>query len=124
MSDITIYHNPACGTSRKVLALLEERGLEPTVIEYLKTPPSRERLIGLVAAMGVPLRAILRRKNTPYDALGLDDPAVTDDRLLDAIAAHPVLIERPIVETPLGTRLCRPLETLLEILPGEAESAR
>jgi arsenate reductase len=121
---VTIFHNPACSTSRNALAMIRARGIEPEIVEYLKTPPSRERLLGLLAAMGAPLRAILRRKNTPYDALGLDDPALTDDRLLDAIAAHPVLIERPIVETPLGTRLCRPLETLLEILPGEVETGR
>ncbi|OVZ61518.1 arsenate reductase (glutaredoxin) [Pigmentiphaga sp. NML030171] len=118
MSDITIYHNPACGTSRKVLALLEERGLEPTVIEYLKTPPSRDTLKSLIAAMGLPIREAMRVKGSPYKELGLGDPKWSDDELLDFMMQHPILINRPIVVTPLGTRLCRPMETVLELLPG------
>lgn len=117
MSRITIYHNPACGTSRNVLGLIRNSGVEPEVIEYLKTPPSRQRLSELIALMDIPVRALLRRKGTPYDALGLDDPALTDEQLLDAMTAHPILIERPIVMTPLAVRLCRPSETVLDILP-------
>ena len=101
---VTIYHNPACGTSRNVLGLIRNSGEEPTVVEYLKTPPTRERLEALIAAMGIPVRELLRRKGTPYDALGLDDPALTDDALIDRMMEHPILINRPIVETPLGTR--------------------
>jgi arsenate reductase len=114
---ITIYHNPQCGTSRNALEHIRKSGEEPEVIEYLKDPPSRERLRELIRKMGVPVRDILRRKGTPYDELGLDDPALTDEQLLDAMMAHPILINRPIVETPLGTRLCRPSETVLDILP-------
>jgi arsenate reductase len=114
---ITLYHNPACGTSRSVLALIRESGGEPEIVEYLKTPPDRAQLAALVAALGVPVREVLRRKGTPYDELGLDDPAWTDDQLLDFIARHPVLLNRPIVVTPLGARLCRPAETVREILP-------
>jgi arsenate reductase (glutaredoxin) len=117
MTKITIYHNVNCGTSRNTLALIRNTGAEPEVIEYLKDPPSRERLRELVAQMGIRVRDLLRRKGTPYDELGLDDPALTDDQLLDAIAAHPILIERPIVVTPLGTRICRPAERVLDILP-------
>jgi arsenate reductase (glutaredoxin) len=117
MSDITIYHNPACGTSRKVLALLRERGYEPTVIEYLKTPPSRDTLKSLIVAMGIPVREAMRVKGTPYDELGLGDPKWSDDELIDFMMQHPILINRPIVVTPRGTRLCRPMETVLEILP-------
>jgi arsenate reductase len=117
MSTITIYHNPSCGTSRNVLAMIRDSGTEPEVIEYLKTPPDRSTLRRLVAAMGVPLRAILRKRGTPYEDLGLDDPKWSDEQLLDFIARHPVLIERPIVVTPRGTRLCRPAEKVLEILP-------
>ena len=117
MSDITIYHNPACGTSRKVLALLRERGYEPTVIEYLKMPPSRDTLKSLIAAMGIPVREAMRVKGTPYDELGLGDPKWSDDELIDFMMQHPILINRPIVVTPRGTRLCRPMETVLEILP-------
>ena len=117
MSDITIYHNPACGTSRKVLALLEERGLAPTVIEYLKTPPSRDTLQSLVAAMGLPIREAMRVKGSPYEELGLGDPKWSDDELLDFMMQHPILINRPIVVTPRGTRLCRPMETVLDLLP-------
>lgn len=113
----TIYHNPACGTSRNVLAILREQGEEPHVIEYLKSPPTRAELQSLIARMKVPVRAILREKGTPYAELGLGDPALSDDALLDAMIAHPVLINRPIVITPLGVKLCRPSETVREILP-------
>lgn len=117
MSTVTIYHNPACGTSRNTLALLRHAGLEPTVIEYLKTPPSKERLKALIAAMGIPVRALLREKGTPYADLNLGDPKWSDEQLLEFMLQHPILINRPIVETPLGTRLCRPSEAVLEILP-------
>ena len=117
MADVTIYHNPACGTSRNTLALLRHAGIEPTVIEYLITPPSKERLRDLVAAMGTPVRELLRQKGTPYAELELDDPKWTDEELLDAMLRYPILINRPIVVTPLGTRLCRPSEAVLEILP-------
>ena len=120
---VTIYHNPACGTSRNVLGLIRNAGLEPTVIEYLKTPPSRDELKDLIAQIGVPVRALLREKGTPYGELGLDDPARTDDELLDAMLAHPILINRPIVVTPLGARLCRPSETVLDILPAPQQGA-
>lgn len=113
---VTIYHNPACGTSRNTLAMIRATGVEPTVIEYLKTPPSRQTLTDLVARMGVPLRRILREKGTPFAELGLDDPSLSDDALLDAIAAHPILMNRPIVVTPRGVRLCRPSETVLDLL--------
>ncbi len=115
---VTIYHNPACGTSRNVLALIRNSGEEPTVVEYLKTPPSREQLAELVRRMDIPVRDLLRRKGTPYDELGLDNPDLTDDQLLDAMMAHPILINRPIVVTPLGVRLCRPSEAVLDILPN------
>ena len=118
MSDISIYHNPNCGTSRNTLALIRHAGIEPTVIEYLKTPPSKERLRELVEAMGLPVRALLREKEAPYAELGLDDPRRTDDELLDAMLRQPILINRPIVVTPLGTKLCRPSEAVLEILPA------
>jgi arsenate reductase (glutaredoxin) len=114
---ITIYHNPACGTSRNVLALIRNSGEEPRIIEYLKTPPSRSELVELIGRMGMSVRGLLRRKGTPYDELKLDDPALTDDDLLDAMVAHPVLINRPIVITPIGVKLCRPSETVLDILP-------
>ncbi len=114
---ITIYHNPACGTSRNVLALIRDSGEEPRVIEYLKTPPSRDELADLIRHMGGTVRDLLRRKGTPYDDLNLDDPALTDDQLLDAMQAHPILINRPIVVTPTGVKLCRPSETVLDILP-------
>ncbi len=117
MSDITIYHNPACGTSRNVLALIRNTGEEPTVIEYLKTPPDREKLVQLIAAMDIPVRSVLRQKGTPYDELGLGDPKWTDDQLIDFMLQHPILINRPIVVTPLATRLCRPSEAVLDILP-------
>jgi arsenate reductase (glutaredoxin) len=113
---ITIYHNPACGTSRNVLAMIRNSGEEPRVIEYLKTPPSREELVDLIARMGITPRQLLRRKGTPYDALGLDDPKLTDDRLIDLMIEQPILINRPIVVSPLGVKLCRPSETVLDIL--------
>ena len=118
MADITIYHNPACGTSRNALAMIRATGAEPVVIEYLQTPPSPAELQDLVRRMGVTLRDVLRRKGTPYDALGLDDPALSDDALLDAVAAHPILINHPIVVTPLRVKLCRPSETVLDVLPN------
>jgi arsenate reductase len=118
MSDITIYHNPQCGTSRNTLAMIRNSGVEPQVIEYLKTPPSRDELMALVAAMGIGLRDVLRQKGTPYAELGLNNPALTDAQLLDAIEQHPILIQRPIVITPLGVRLCRPSELVLDILPN------
>ena len=114
----TIFHNPACGTSRNVLALIRNAGIEPTIVEYLKTPPSRDQLLALLAQLGLPVRAVLRKKGTPYDELGLDNPALSDDTLLDAILAHPILLERPIVTTALGTKLCRPSEAVLDILPA------
>lgn len=123
MSDITIYHNPDCGTSRNVLALIRNTGEEPTVIEYLKTPPDRATLERLIAAMGVPVRDVLRQKGTPYDELGLGDPKWTDDQLMDCVLQHPILMNRPIVVTPLATRLCRPSEAVLEILPRPQQGA-
>ena len=113
---VTIHHNPACGTSRNTLAMIRASGEEPVVIEYLTTPPSRARLKELIAALGVAPRDLLRRKGTPYAELGLDDPSLTDDQILDAMLAHPILIERPIVETPRGARLCRPSEAVLDLL--------
>jgi len=123
MSDITIYHNPACGTSRNVLALIRNSGEEPTVIEYLKTPPDRATLAGLIQAMGMPARDLLRQKGTPYDELGLGAPKWTDEQLIDFMLQHPILINRPIVVTPLGTRLCRPSEAVLDILPKPQRAA-
>ncbi len=114
---VTIFHNPACGTSRNTLALLRHAGLEPVVVEYLKTPPTKPELQALLAEMGVPVRAILREKGTPYAELGLQDAKWTDEQLLDFIGQHPILMNRPIVRTPLGTRLCRPSEEVLAILP-------
>ena len=113
---ITIYHNPNCGTSRNTLAMIRQSGEEPTVVEYLKTPPSRERLKELIAAMGISVRGLLREKGTPYAELGLGSFGLSDDALLDAIMAHPILINRPIVVTPKGVRLCRPSETVLDLL--------
>lgn len=113
----TIYHNPACGTSRNTLALIRHAGIEPTVIEYLQDPPTRERLIELITAAGLSVRDTLRQKGTPYAELGLDDPSLTDEQLLDAMLANPILINRPFVITAQGTRLCRPSEVVLEILP-------
>ena len=123
MSSITIYHNPQCGTSRNTLALIRNSGAEPEVIEYLKTPPTRDKLLELIAQMAVPVRDVMRRKEKVYDALGLGDPALGDDALMDAMLAHPVLINRPIVVTPLGTRLCRPSEAVLDILPQPQQAA-
>ncbi len=117
MSDITIYHNPACGTSRNTLAMIRNSGAEPEVIEYLKTPPSKEKLLELVQAMGITPRELLREKGTPYDELGLADPKWTDAELIDAIVQHPILMNRPVVVTPLGAKLCRPSERVLDILP-------
>jgi arsenate reductase len=114
---ITIYHNPACGTSRNALAIIREHGEEPRVIEYLKTPPTRKELVELIKAMGITPRDLLRQKGTPYEELGLADLSLDDKTIIDAMIAHPILINRPIVVTPLGTRLCRPSETVLEILP-------
>ena len=117
--DVIIYHNPACGTSRNTLALIRHMGIEPHVIEYLKTPPSRALIQDLAARMGAPLRDLLRETGTPFAELGLGDPAVSDDQLLDAIEAHPVLLNRPIVVTPRGVRLCRPSEAVLDLLPED-----
>jgi arsenate reductase len=113
---VTIYHNPACGTSRNTLAMIRQSGEEPEVIEYLKTPPSRPRLIELIEAMGMSVRALLREKGTPYAELALADPKWSDDELIDFMLAHPILINRPIVVTPKGTKLCRPSEVVLELL--------
>lgn len=115
---ITIYHNPACGTSRNTLAMIRQSGEEPVVIEYLKEPPTRERLIELIAAMGITARELLRQKGTPYNELGLDDEKWTEDELIDFMIEHPILINRPIVVTPKGARLCRPSEAVLDILPN------
>ena len=117
MTDITIYHNPGCGTSRNTLAMIRDRGIEPRVIEYLKTPPSRAELVTLIAAIGKPVRDVLRRKDTLFEELDLDNPKLSDDELIDFMIANPILINRPIVVTPLGTRLCRPSESVLDILP-------
>ena len=117
-SSITIFHNPACGTSRNTLALIRNSGEEPRVVEYLKTPPGKETLLELLAAMKMQPRALLREKGTPYAELGLADPKWTDEQLVDFMLAHPILINRPIVVTPLGTRLCRPSEEVLDILPS------
>lgn len=117
--DVVIYHNPACGTSRNTLALIRHVGIEPHVIEYLKTPPSRALVAQLVERMGGSVRDILREKGTPYAELGLDDAALSDDQLLDAIEAHPILMNRPIVVSPLGVKLCRPSEAVLDLLPQE-----
>ena len=117
-SPITIYHNPACGTSRNTLAMIRASGEEPVVIEYLINPPSRERLKELIVAAGLTVREAIRQKGTPYAELGLDDPSLTDDQLLDAMLEHPILINRPFVETSKGVRLARPSEVVLEILPN------
>jgi arsenate reductase len=121
--DIVIYHNPDCGTSRNTLAMIRNAGIEPHVVEYLKTPPSRRLLEQLVVRMSIPVRELVREKGTPYEELGLGDPALTDDQLLDAMMQHPILINRPIVVSPLGVRLCRPSEIVLEILPQEQKGA-
>lgn len=123
MSSITIYHNPACGTSRNVLGLIRNSGEEPTIIEYLKTPPATETLKSLISAMGVPVRDVLRQKGTPYDDLGLADPKWTEEQLINFMLQYPILINRPIVVTSLGTRLCRPSEAVLDILPQPQRGA-
>jgi arsenate reductase len=120
---VTIYHNPDCGTSRNVLALIRNSGEEPEVIEYLKTPPSREKLVELIGRMGIRVRDLLREKGTPYAELGLGDGGLSDDVLLDAMMAHPILINRPIVVTSLGVKLCRPSEAVLDILPNPQRAA-
>ena len=120
---ITIYHNPNCGTSRNVLALIRNSGVEPEVIEYLKHPPGRAKLVELVAQLGVPVRELLRQKGTLYEELQLDNPTLNDDALIDAMVAHPILMNRPIVVTPLGARLCRPSEVVLDILPQAQQGA-
>ncbi|MGL6564806.1 glutaredoxin-dependent arsenate reductase [Aeromonas dhakensis] len=123
MSAITIYHNPECGTSRNTLELIRNSGVEPTVIHYLETPPSRDELVALIAAMGMPVRELLRKNVPPYEALGLAEDRFSDDDLIDAMLAHPILINRPIVVTPLGTKLCRPSEVVLDILPDQQKGA-
>lgn len=123
MNTITIYHNPACGTSRNVLGLIRNSGEEPTIIEYLKTPPDRDTLQALIAAMGVPVRAVLREKGTPYAELDLGNPKWSDDDLIGFMLQHPILINRPIVVTPLGTKLCRPSEAVLDLLPQPQRGA-
>ena len=115
---ITIYHNPDCGTSRNTLAMIQQSGVVPVIVEYLKTPPDRPTVVRLIADAGLTVRKALRQKDTPYDALGLGDASLTDEQLLDAIGAHPILLNRPFVVTPRGTRLCRPSEVVLEILPN------
>ena len=122
-AQITIYHNPACGTSRNTLALIRNSGVEPTVIHYLETPPSRETLVALIAAMGMPVRDLLRKNVPPFEELGLAEERFSDDELIDAMLAHPMLINRPIVVTPLGTKLCRPSEVVLDILPSLQQGA-
>jgi arsenate reductase len=119
---VTIYHNPSCGTSRNTLAMIRQAGTEPEIIEYLKNPPSRQRLIRLIEAMGLTVRGLLREKGTPYAELGLADPKWSDDQLLDFMLAHPILINRPIVVSPKGTRLCRPSEQVLDLLENPVPS--
>jgi arsenate reductase (glutaredoxin) len=119
---VTIYHNPACGTSRNTLAMIRQSGAEPEIIEYLKNPPSRARLVELIKAMGISVRALLREKGTPYAELGLADPKWSDDQLINFMLAHPILINRPIVVTPKGTRLCRPSEAVFDLLEHPAVS--
>ncbi|TNJ01715.1 glutaredoxin-dependent arsenate reductase [Aeromonas veronii] len=123
MSAITIYHNPECGTSRNTLELIRNSGVEPTVIHYLETPPSRDQLVVLIAAMAMPVRDLLRKNVPPYEALGLAEDRFSDDELIDVMLAHPILINRPIVVTPLGTKLCRPSELVLDILPDQQKGA-
>ena len=115
---VTVYHNPDCGTSRNTLAMIRQSGVEPTIIEYLRTPPTRERLVELIKAMDIPVRALLREKGTPFHELALDDPKWSDDELIDQMLAHPILINRPIVVTPKGVKLCRPSEAVLDLLPS------
>lgn len=119
---VTIFHNPKCGTSRNTLAMIRASGEEPVIVEYVQNPPTRDRLVGLLAAMSVTPRELLREKGTPYAELGLSDPKWTDDELIDFMMAHPILINRPIVETPRGTRLCRPSELVLDILENPVTS--
>ncbi len=121
--DVTIYHNPACGTSRNTLEMIRNAGIEPTVIEYLKTPPSRDQLVKMIADAGLTVRQAIREKGTPYADLGLDDPELTDDQLLDAMLKYPILINRPFVITSIGTRLTRPSEVVLDILPDTHKGA-
>ncbi len=123
MTDVVIYHNPDCGTSRNTLAMIRNAGIEPHVVEYLKTPPARALLVQLIARAGLTPRTILREKGTPYAELGLGNPDLTDDQLLDAMMAHPILINRPLVVTPLGVKLCRPSEVVLDILPEAQRGA-
>ncbi|WP_172202296.1 MULTISPECIES: arsenate reductase (glutaredoxin) [unclassified Niveibacterium] len=123
MSQVTIYHNPACGTSRNTLAMIRNAGIEPEVVLYLQTPPSRDTLLALIRDSGLAVRDVIRQKGTPYEELGLADPTLSDDALIDAMLAHPILINRPIVVTPLGTRLCRPSELVLDILPQPQQGA-
>ncbi|WP_447315494.1 glutaredoxin-dependent arsenate reductase [Klebsiella michiganensis] len=123
MSNVTIYHNPACGTSRKTLEMIRNSGTEPTVIHYLENPPSRDELVKLIADMGIAVRALLRKNVEPYEELGLAEDTFTDDQLIDFMLHHPILINRPIVVTPLGTRLCRPSEVVLDILPDAQQGA-
>ena len=122
-ASITIYHNPDCGTSRNTLALIRNSGVEPVIVEYLVTPPGRAKLVEVIAALGVPVRDVLRSKGTPYDDLKLGDPSLSDEQLIDAMVAHPILMNRPIVQTPLGMRLCRPSERVLDILPSPQRAA-
>jgi arsenate reductase len=119
---ITIYHNPACGTSRNTLEMIRKAGIEPTIIEYLKTPPSREELVALIKAMPITPRELLRKNGTPYEDLGLDNPALSDDELIDAMMGHPILINRPIVVSDKGTNLCRPSEKVMDLLPVDIGS--
>ncbi|MDF0491397.1 arsenate reductase (glutaredoxin) [Sphingomonas sp. H39-1-10] len=121
--DIVIYHNPECGTSRNTLAMIRNAGIEPHVVEYLKTPPSRAMLVSLLGRMGIPPRAMLREKGTPFVELGLGDATLGDDHLVDAMMEHPILINRPIVVSPLGVKLCRPSEKVLDLLPGDQRGA-
>ena len=121
--DIIIYHNPECGTSRNALAMIRNAGIEPHVVEYLKTPPSRAMLESLIARAGITPRALLREKGTPFAELGLSDPALTDAQLLDAMMAHPILINRPLVVSPLGVKLCRPSEAVLDLIPAAQQGA-
>jgi arsenate reductase (glutaredoxin) len=123
MDNITIFHNPACGTSRNVLALIRNSGVEPEVVEYLKTPPGRDTLARLIADMGMPVRQLLRQKGSPYDDLHLGAVHWTDEQLIDFMVQHPILMNRPVVVSPLGTRLCRPSETVLDLLPSPQQAA-
>ena len=123
MTDIIVYHNPECGTSRNVVGLIRNAGIEPHVIEYLKTPPSRPLLVQLIARAGITPRELLREKGTPYAELGLGDPSLSDEALIDAMMAHPILINRPLVVSPLGVKRCRPSEAVLDLLPAPQQGA-